>query len=244
MLRPVRWFKRTASLGVSIGKEAGAGLIATELYPLGLLSSVPQLPVPWTHAEGERTAVVFLHGLFHNRSAFGFLKNRLAWEGYRRFYELNLATTRYSIASLSDQVRRTLDRITHLPRFKKVVIVAHSMGGIIARHYLQKRFGDGKVSHLVTLGTGHQGVSLSRFSPLPHLHELGTESALLQELNELPAPSYTKVLNLYGANDLIIRPKAHAEWPGMVNERLSETGHLSILFSRRAARRILQHLEG
>jgi len=234
--------RRTAELGCSLGREAGASLIATELYPLGMLTGIPTLPLPWKDQAHDGTAVLFLHGFFHNRSAFGLMKNRLAWSGLRHFYDLNLYTTLKSVPRLAEQVSRTVEKIYRSRKIKQVVIVAHSMGGIIARTYLQKQKRDGEISHLITLGTAHQGTYLSRLSPLPHLKELAPGSDLLLELNSLPAPQATHALNLFGSHDLILKPKTAALWKGIDNLELAGLGHLGILFSRRAAKNIIGHL--
>lgn len=239
---PSHWMKNTAQWGISLGKEAGAGIIATELYPLGLLTNIPTLPV--RHRDRfSNTAVLFLHGVFHNRSAFTYMKNRLAWEGVAQFYDFNLFSTIFPIPKLAARVAKTVEKIKTKGKAERIVIVAHSMGGIIARYYLQKLQRDGEITTLVTMGTAHQGTYLSRLSPLPYLKELAPGSRVLDAINSCPPPQTTKAVNLYGSHDWILQPKKVAMWEGIENHELTGIGHLGILFSRRAAKKIIHHLD-
>ncbi len=53
---------------------------------------------------------------------------------------------------------------------QRIVLVAHSMGGLVARYCLEKpSLTPGNVSALVTLGTPHRGSSLARYHPLLEL---------------------------------------------------------------------------
>lgn len=237
---PLSTLRKTARLGLHLGREAGAHLVATELYPFGMLKIFPEVRAPFGDKNLDDTGILFLHGVFHNRSAFALMKSHLTWNGFRHFYELNLFNTLFSVPRLAQQVDQAITKIRKGGKVRRLVIVAHSMGGIISRYYVQKHRGRDFVSHLVTLGTAHQGTYLSRFSPLPHLHALKPGSRLLAELNRKPLPQKTKALNLFGSLDLVLRPKEVAEWRAAENREVEGVGHLGILFSRRVAREIIR----
>ncbi len=55
------------------------------------------------------------------------------------------------------RLKEIMDTIKYQTGRPKVIIVAHSMGGLVARRYLQI-FGSGDVAKLITIGTPHQGV--------------------------------------------------------------------------------------
>lgn len=55
------------------------------------------------------------------------------------------------------RLKEILDTVKYQTGRPKVIIVAHSMGGLVARRYMQI-FGAGNVAKLVTLGTPHQGI--------------------------------------------------------------------------------------
>ncbi|MBS3169174.1 alpha/beta fold hydrolase [Candidatus Woesearchaeota archaeon] len=55
------------------------------------------------------------------------------------------------------RLKEILDTIVYQTGRPKVILVAHSMGGLVARRYMQI-FGAGNVARLVTIGTPHQGI--------------------------------------------------------------------------------------
>ncbi|MBI2102628.1 alpha/beta hydrolase [Candidatus Woesearchaeota archaeon] len=55
------------------------------------------------------------------------------------------------------RLKEILDTVKYQTGRPKVIIVAHSMGGLVARRYMQI-FGAGNVAKLVTIGTPHQGI--------------------------------------------------------------------------------------
>jgi pimeloyl-ACP methyl ester carboxylesterase len=88
---------------------------------------------------------------------------------------------RESAKGLADLV----DRVAPLAE-REIAVVAHSMGGLIARHYLESglfdaRPGTGKVKHLFTLATPHRG------APLALTAALGMEARVFLSGNEVYA---------------------------------------------------------
>lgn len=55
------------------------------------------------------------------------------------------------------RLKEILDTIKYQTGRPKVIIVAHSMGGLVTRRYMQI-FGSGNVAKLITIGTPHQGI--------------------------------------------------------------------------------------
>jgi pimeloyl-ACP methyl ester carboxylesterase len=235
----------TAKLGWAITREAGASLLTYELYPLGLVgNSMPVLPGPqlWRKQDPTRLPILFIHGVFHNRATFAWLKQKLVWEGWSSFQELNLFTSLRSIPVLAEQTALEIDSLLKKLQVQQVDIIAHSLGGLVARHYLQKMGGDGKVRNLFTLGTPHQGTRWSRFAVLPHLKQLAPQSELLEELNRAPSPEKTQVTVIYGTLDIFTLPRHSGAWRGVDNIELDQVGHAGLLFSKRVAQIILSRL--
>ena len=72
---------------------------------------------------------------------------------------------------------------THMP----VTIIGHSMGGVVARYYVQVLGGDARVHTLVTLGSPHGGTYPARLVPHPLARQLRPGSEIIRELSG-PAP--------------------------------------------------------
>ncbi|MBW2980301.1 alpha/beta hydrolase [Candidatus Woesearchaeota archaeon] len=61
------------------------------------------------------------------------------------------------ISAYSDRIKKTIDTLKHYTGKNKVIIIAHSMGGLVSREYIRK-YGSGSVEVLVTIGTPNHGI--------------------------------------------------------------------------------------
>ncbi len=66
------------------------------------------------------------------------------------------------IDQLADALDQHIARVREQTGARKVLLVGHSMGGLIARARLARRGGDDVVG-LITLATPHQGAELAKF---------------------------------------------------------------------------------
>ncbi|NBX82339.1 alpha/beta hydrolase [bacterium] len=231
-------------LAWGITRELGASVLASELYPLAIFgNSLPAWPVFWTRTASHRRPILLIHGIFHNKSAFFFLKQKLALKGWHHFREVNLYTSVNSVARLAERVKSEVHQLREDYGTDQIDIVAHSMGGLVARYFIQKLGGEPWVKNLITLGTPHLGTQWSKYSLLSNLRDLHPESTLLKSLNALPPPAQTRVVSVSGQMDLWMLPKNTAQWPGVRCIELSQIGHAGLLFSHRVAQIITSHLD-
>ncbi|SNQ47937.1 putative secreted lipase [Frankia canadensis] len=182
------------------------------------------------------TPVLLVHGLIDNRSVFTRLRHDLRRRGLRRVVpvELPLRT-----ASVEDGARLLATAVTAAAGDDgRVQIVAHSLGGLVARYYVQRLGGDRRVSMLITLATPHGGTRLAelvpRALPYPLLAQLRPDSPLLTDLAG-PAPDCrTRFVAVGAALDTVVRPaQAALRHPDLtaVNLTVPGHGHHSLAFS-------------
>ena len=120
-----------------------------------------------------------------------------------------------------------------------VVVVGHSMGGLVAEHAAAL---GAPIDAVVTIGTPHQGHFLSRFGPLRVMREMGTNSAYLKRVEAIPGPR-PPILVVTAARDRLvpksastpIRPHTHLEAPNV--------GHLGVIFDQDTADAIVEWVE-
>jgi hypothetical protein len=125
-------------------------------------------------------------------------------------------------------------------------MIGHSLGGLVARYYVQRMGGDAIVGTLVTLGTPHRGTvmaGVARHRPvgrlLPLLAQLSPDSPLIRELDE-PAPGCrTRFVCVASDLDHLVRPTRSGwiEHPDLDvhNVTVHGIGHLSLTNSARVA---------
>lgn len=187
--------------------------------------------------------VLLLHGLFHNKACWLFARLVLRIQGKTSLHTLNLPPWR-DIETLTESVAKRVDEIRHAQGVEKVALVGHSMGGIIARNYLQQRGGADKVSHLVLLGTPNTGSKLAPFALSPLGAHLQPGSEFLIRLAQAPLPEGTAVTSIYSRQDNMVLPFEHGSLEGAADVQLADIGHISLLYHPRALAAVVRALDG
>ncbi|QFQ99884.1 alpha/beta fold hydrolase [Streptomyces phaeolivaceus] len=209
------------------------------LYPSGMTQERRAVPAPPPPSDTprlpteEKPPVVLLHGFIDNRSVFVLLRRSLAQDGGRHLESLNYSPLTCDIRTAAELLGRHIEDICERTGQERVDIVGHSLGGLIARYYVQRQGGDHRVRTLVTLGTPHGG---TRAVPLADAHPIVRQmrpgSELLEELRE-PAPGCrTHFVAFWSDFDQVMAPleTACVDHPDLMaqNIRVTGIGHLAL----------------
>ena len=206
------------------------------LHPLGWFKFKER---PVTNADA--TPVILLHGLFHNRACWLWAGFRLRRRGFKALYAINLPPW-YDVESLTERVAKKVDELRHATGIDKVHLVGHSMGGMIARNYIQLRGGEQKVDACVLLSSPNGGSKLAPFALTPLGKLLLPGSDFLQRLAAAPLPSGVRLTALVNRHDNMILPFEHGRLEGVRNVELGGMGHASVLYRSRSIEAIVQAL--
>jgi pimeloyl-ACP methyl ester carboxylesterase len=210
------------------------------LYPSGVFQERrgPSAPLPPPDGAAQlptetKRPVVLLHGFIDNRSVFVLLRRSLAQHGRQQVESLNYSPLTCDIRTAAELLGRHIEEICERTGSARVDIVGHSLGGLIARYYVQRLGGDIRVGTLVTLGTPHSG---TRVVPLANAHPIVRQmrpgSELLDELTR-PAPGCrTHFVSFWSDLDHLMDPleTACVDHPDLMvqNVRVSGIGHLAL----------------
>ncbi|HEX8520883.1 MAG TPA: alpha/beta fold hydrolase [Tepidisphaeraceae bacterium] len=112
------------------------------------------LSLPKTIDE-RRRMVVLVHGLDCNKSNWWSMADLLGKEGYQVAYFTypSDGPIEESVNLLADEMRALRAKHPNVP----LSMIAHSMGGLVARAYVEGERYVGNVNHLIMLGTPNQG---------------------------------------------------------------------------------------
>ena len=134
--------------------------------------------------------------------------------------------------------------------YERVHVVGHSLGGLIARYYVQCLDGDERVHTLCTLGTPHSGTFAAHLMPQKVVKQLRPGSELMQELAEPAAGLRTRFVAFWSDLDQLVVPKrsARIDHPDLSarNVLLRGVGHMSLPIHGRVVHEIttlLAHLD-
>ncbi|MGW1716287.1 esterase/lipase family protein [Streptomyces sp. NPDC002156] len=211
-------------------------------------STLPETPTT-THLPTEpKPPVVLLHGFIDNRSVFVLLRRSLAQHGRQQVESLNYSPLTCDIRTAAELLGRHIEEICRRTGHPQVDIVGHSLGGLIARYYVQRLGGDFRVRTLVTLGTPHSG---TRVAPLADAHPIVRQmrpgSQVLEELR-LPAPGCrTRFVSFWSDLDQLMDPPQTAcvDHPDLLaqNVQVTGVGHLALPVHPAVATGIRQALD-
>lgn len=236
----MNWIEQLKKLSIAGTNETIANLKAINLYPLGMIKDRKAGYHHPKHSMNPRP-LLLVHGIVHNRSAFVSLRKRLQRLGWHNIYTINYSTSYGSIGSMVGQLSSHVDEILKTTNANQIDIVAHSLGGIVARYYMSLGEGRGKVKELITLGAPHNGTHLSRilsFLPGSSLGwDLRENSYLLKLMKETSLPKGSRLTNIYSPLDWTIWPNTKCEVEGspkssFKNIRIDSVGHTGFLFSQ------------
>ncbi len=238
------WPRRRAVVpGKTISFLAAAGTILAEWLAFFALFGVIQpfadsiFSVKAVRRRAEKLPVMLVHGYRCNSGLWWWLISRLRSAGFE-VEAIDLEPALVSIDRFAEQLHQHIEACLRDTGSARLRLVTHSMGGLVARAYLQ-RYGSQRVDKLVTLACGHHGTRLARLGCGQNAREMELGSAWLAALGE-PAPVPT--VTIWTAQDNFIAPQTSSCLSGAREIVLTGMGHLTFMFSRRVLDLLLKEL--
>lgn len=198
-------------------------------------------PLP-LNQESDRDPVILVHGLLSNAGPLLPLKFRLSLSGWS-----NVFLYRYSISNgrFQDHVDGLTDLVLHvhdrLPG-RKIHLVGHSLGALIAYSAFQKPESKGVCGKLIALGGPFRGTKLAYLA----LSDLGRRLAPGHPfLSQFQHPTVeSEVVSVRSDFDAMILPPQSADCPVEPGEtiQVEGVGHMGFCFSNRVAELIKSRL--
>jgi triacylglycerol lipase len=200
--------------------------------------------------EAAGTPILLLHGMVDNRSIFTLLRRGLRRRGFGRIAAINYSVLTTDIPSAARRLAGDVEQLCAETGYERVHIVGHSLGGLIARYYVQRLGGDERVHTLVCLGTPHNGTYAARLVPKRIAGQLRPDSDVIAELAQPARNCRTRFISVWSDLDQLIVPKqsARIDHPDLRahNMLVRGLGHLSLPVDGRVVHAIcmtLAHLD-
>lgn len=195
---------------------------------------------------GTGPTVILIHGLYHNPSAWIRLRWALKRAGYERLYAFPYKSFGPDFLEISRQLERWILEITRAVPGEEVVLVGHSMGGLLAAAYGARddaSRGPG-VKAIITLGTPFGGSKTTVFGIGRLAKSLTFGGALIQELAARRVPPGVTCVALRSPVDNLVLPADALRPPsGWREEVIAPICHVAMLYHGPTIRRVLHHME-
>jgi triacylglycerol lipase len=194
----------------------------------------------------DTAPVLLVHGYGCNSGYWHFMSRALSRAGISH-YGIDLEPMLASIDQFVPALHARIEEICRQTGQQRIVIVAHSMGGLVARAYLRDH-GARRVLRVITLGTPHRGTGLARFGAGENVREmLWTGSAengrcsqwldnLVQREDLALRPLF---FSIFSHQDNIVSPQLSSHLPGACNIEFNGIGHVALGLHPRVQKEVI-----
>ena len=198
-----------------------------------------QLPKSYQDEKNEKGNIVLIPGLFMRWHFLKDIGDYFAVRGYGIHIISNIF---YNHQTITDEAKK-LHEYLEKHDLTNVTIIAHSKGGLIAKHYMaNENTSDHRVVKLIAIASPFSGSHLVKFSPLRAMRELHPNSASIKEVAAGNRVNYM-IVSIFPEFDNHILHKNGSYLEGAKNISLNVKGHHKILFDKRLPKIIEGELE-
>jgi triacylglycerol lipase len=179
-----------------------------------------------------------LHGIWKSGAAFAAMEKFLRARGAAtRAMDLVPNDGSAPLERLGESVAREVERAW--PDGAPIDLVAFSMGGLVARHYLQRLDGVARVRRFVSIGSPHHGTYTAHASRLAGSAQMRPKSAFLADLaRDVDRLGAIDVTSIWTPLDLMIVPARSSRLPIGHEVLVASPYHAMLLWDPRSLRAV------
>jgi len=181
--------------------------------------------------------VLLVHGYGCNSGYWHAMHRALARDGINH-HAIDLEPVFGDIEEYVPLVQKAVNDLCRSSGHGRVIVVAHSMGGLAARAYLRTH-GNAKIARLITIGTPHHGTAIANFGVgmnCRQMHSRATKdrgqyvsSLWLRKLDEgEDIATRANIVSIYSHHDNIVAPQTSAHLDGARNIAFEGIGHVAL----------------
>ncbi len=187
------------------------------------------------HRSGD-DVVVLVHGFFASAGVWRPLKRRLEEEGARVASFTHAPGT--PVRLIAKQLERLVDRIVVGAR---VHVIGHSLGGVVARWYVQEQGGHARVTQTISLASPFGGAPAARNFPILVGNDLAPNSHVLTRLRARAHVHDVPHLSITSTGDRMVPARA-AAYQRHDYVMLDGIGHNSMLYDEEVVDMVVRRI--
>lgn len=222
----------------------GSVILVIITYPLGWLRGPNRAT---TVSTGDRPLVVLVHGLYHNPSAWIRFRRKLRRRGFDQCITCSYSSWHTDFDRATASCRRQLAGLLAERPQARLVLIGHSMGGLVLCAMLRDPELAAKVDALVTLGTPFQGSRLAALAFGRLGRSLIPDGPVTTALDQgQPAPALPKArLALVSPTDNMVLPNPAClpAGGGWTVDYTAPVSHVALLYHGPTIDRALRFIE-
>ncbi|MET0656624.1 MAG: alpha/beta fold hydrolase [Steroidobacteraceae bacterium] len=169
--------------------------------------------------------IIFLHGIYCNRGVWRPVMRKLQYAGCV-MRALSLAPVTADLATQTRSLAAWLESNPGRNSRQRVIVVAHSLGGLIARGCLPHA----SINALICIGTPHAGSRVANALHSAIGKDLQPHSSAIDAL-AARRNGTGPITCLYSPQDNLVVPAGSATLAGLPRASVAATGHLALIYS-------------
>ncbi len=190
--------------------------------------------------------ILLIHGYNLNRSCWAKFRRALKEAGLGPIYTLNLPRRSGGLPGLACAIKEEAERIERETGVKELILIGHSMGGLVSAFYAERLATAGSVSHVITLGSPLHGTRSAVFTSCIIGRQMHVGSDFVKDLSHsIMINRKVRYHHVASQFDNIILPFQSALIGRDLDCELllSDIGHNSLLFSPRVTSQVVEWLK-
>jgi triacylglycerol esterase/lipase EstA (alpha/beta hydrolase family) len=173
--------------------------------------------------------VLLLHGIGCNAGVWTGMRAYLARAGIAPVYAMSYGPPFITIPATAPQIADKIAQIERDTGAPQVVIVAHSMGGLVARSYI-RAYGPSHVRRLVSIGTPYAGSMHAWLMSGASLADMRPGSPYLAALAQPTAEERAvPTVSIWSWHDSMVTPQDSSRLPYGQNVVLAKIAHNALI---------------
>jgi pimeloyl-ACP methyl ester carboxylesterase len=183
--------------------------------------------------------ILLIHGYLHHAKVWGLQKKWLEALGHGPIYAINLGIPFQSIRTYAEKVQKMALKIAEEQGRSDLILIGHSMGGLVASWYATKLAKPNTVTDLITIASPLYGTPVAKIAIGPNGREMESNSPFLKELQALMKENKKiRFYHIATETDFFVIPGHSAFFKENPHAIYRNIGHTSLLLSRRVADQI------
>ena len=171
---------------------------------------------------------LLLHGVLCNAGVWMRMSRFLTRCGITGLYSLSYGPPLASIDTFADQLAAKIDAVLGATGARSMMIISHSMGGLVVRAYMRK-YGIGKIARVLTIGAPHHGSMHAWLMLGTSLAQMRPGNPWLASLNREQIDPALRFVSLWSWHDSMVAPQTSSELPGAIDVSMIGIGHNALL---------------
>jgi pimeloyl-ACP methyl ester carboxylesterase len=187
---------------------------------------------------GDKSPVILIPGVYSKWQFLKAIADPISLKGHPVYAVEHLGYNTRAIDHSAKLIRELIDE----KNLRNVIIIAHSKGGLIAKHLLAYDNQDGRVVKVITIATPFLGSHAVKFLPGKTFKELHPESEMIKKLHSQSDVNH-KIVSIFGEFDNHVWPTGNCRLDGAKNIQVNVYGHHKILFNKHVLSIVLDEIE-